>query len=252
MNKIYVEWEVTMKCNYKCSYCTNLNKTLKPIIDEDTIDEFIASLGATYPGVEVFVFGGEPFVHPLIGHIIKCFNKHSVPFVVQTNFSSYSVDVMNTINEPFAINISIHPSEVDLADVLDAFSRSNVTIKTIDVMYIGKQSIDYYMAIKRNVVHDRLFMIPVTDFGDGISDVALAEYNTLRTSPYSRIIKFEQVTRLGQYRSDLWADKQFTTFGKPCLYTGRYFLYGPDMTLYNCCYREQTNGICQQPKCFLM
>lgn len=252
MKPIYVEWEVTMKCNYKCAYCTNLDKTLKPTLDKAEIDAFIASLGVQYPGVEIFVFGGEPFVHPYIGYIIECFNKHNVPFVIQTNFSSYSVDVMNSISEPFAINISVHPTEVDLAELLDAFSHSNVTIKTIDVMYVGKKSMEYYLALKKHITHDRLFMIPVTDFGDGESDIALAEYNKMRDTPYSRIIQFEQVQRFGRYRSDLWADKKFITFGKPCLYAGRYFLYGPDLTLYNCCYREKTNGICQQEKCFLM
>ena len=35
-------------------------------------------------------------------------------------------------------------------------------------------------------------------------------------------------------------------------YNGEYFLYGPNLELYNCCYREKHNGICNHEKCFLM
>jgi MoaA/NifB/PqqE/SkfB family radical SAM enzyme len=95
-----------------------LDTSLRPVLEEDRIYDFIKMLGDTYPGIEIFVFGGEPFVHPKIAYIIKCFNEFNIPFVIQTNFSKHSIKVMKTITDPFRINISIHPTEIALEDML--------------------------------------------------------------------------------------------------------------------------------------
>jgi hypothetical protein len=207
-------------------------------------------LGTTYPGVEIFVFGGEPFVHPKIEYIIEVFNKYDIPFVVQTNFSKKSVHVMNRIKEPFNINISVHPSEVELDDVLPLFEKvpSNVTINIIDVMYTGREAIKYYMKIKDK---GTTVLTPIADFGDGVSNNSLSEYNKMRTNRiYSKIIDFENIKRLGEYRSELW--ESYNPRGKPCLYNDKYFLYSPNLELHNCCYRDRHEGICKHDKCFLM
>jgi len=252
MDKL-VEWEITLKCNYKCVYCTNLDTSLRPELDEQKIYDFVKMLGETYPGVEIFVFGGEPFVHPKIGHIIKCFNDLNVPFVIQTNFSKHSTKIMKTITDPYMINISVHPTEVDIDELVDCLKTTPVNIKTIDVMYTGSEAIKYYFAVKKAIDHDETYLTPVTDFGDGVSDTLLAQYLELKKqSIYKQIIKFEDVERLGRQRSELWLDPNFKTFMKPCLYKDRYYLYSPNLELYNCCYRIKTNGLCPKEKCFLM
>jgi hypothetical protein len=210
-------------------------------------------LGEKYPGVEIFVFGGEPFVHPHIGYIIQCFNEFKIPFVIQTNFSSHSRKIMRTITDPYLINISVHPTETSIEDICLGLRDTGASIKTIDVMYTGDEAIAYYLAIKQAIDHDETYLTPVTDFGDGYSDTLLAKYLEIREHPiYSKIIKFEDVERYGQQRSKLWLDPEFKTLGKPCLYKDRYFLYGPNMELYNCCYRIKTDGTCPKNKCFLM
>lgn len=242
-----------MKCNYKCQYCTNLDKTLKPVTDRAQIKSFISMLGETYPGVEIFVFGGEPFVHPDIEYIIECFNEMNIPFVIQTNFSTYSVKRMLSIPHPFNINISVHPTETTIAEISMGLKGITIPINNIDVMYTGKEAIDFYRAVTKLTDCKNVFLTPVTDFGDGYSDILLAEYNQLKQSPvYSRIIKFENIIRFGKPRSEVWIDPTFITRGNPCLYAGRYFLYGPNLELYNCCYRIQTDGTCPKDKCFLM
>ena len=253
--KTMVEWEITMKCNYRCGYCTNLDASLLPVLDKTKIKEFVQFLGEEYPGVEIFVFGGEPFVHPHIDFIIETFNTLKVPYVIQTNFSKKSVHEMKKISEPFNVNISIHPTEISREKIQALLQTPlpHVTIKDIDVMYVGKQSVDYYLDIKDNVEYEDLYLTPVTDFGDGESGKLLSEYNELRKSAvYQKIINFENIKHFGQYRSELWGDPTFITKGKPCMYNGHYFLYGPNMDVYNCCYREKHDGICSHEKCFLM
>jgi organic radical activating enzyme len=245
---IIVEWEVTLECNYDCFYCTNLDKTILP---SDKIDKFVKMIKETYPSVELFVFGGEPFVHPKIEYIIETLHKYNVDFVVQTNLSRKSIRSMKSISVPFKANVSVHPSEVKRELILQSLKDvpDNVSLQTIDVMYTGKEAIKYYLDAKD--FGKNCYLTPIADFGDGISSKILEEYNEMRSHKvWSRIIRFEDVKRLGSYRSELW--ENYNPKGKPCLYDNEYFLYGPNMKLYNCCYRENHTGICNHNKCFLM
>jgi hypothetical protein len=209
-------------------------------------------LGDTYPGVEIFLFGGEPFVHPEIRYIIKCFNEFNIPFVIQTNLSKYSFEVMNTITEPYILQASIHPTEISQQDLTDIL-KENVTCRVIDVMFSGKEALWYYFKVKENTVAGKVFLTPVTDFGDGKSDLVLQEYIKIKNNPnYNKIIHFEEVERLGKPRSEIWSTISFNPKGKTCLYKDNYFLYSPQLEMYNCCYRIKTDGICPKSKCFLM
>lgn len=247
-----VEWEITMKCNYNCFYCSNLDKSIHAILDEETIYNFIKTLGEKYPDVEIFVFGGEPFVHPKIDYIIKCFNELNVPFVIQTNLSKYSVDILNTIKHPFILQVSIHPTEISLEE-LNSIFNTTANIRVIDIMYGSKNALQYYFKVKELSDCKNIFLTPITDFGDGRSDELLHEYLELKNNnALKNIVRFEEVKRLGKDRSILWSDKKFKTKGKPCLYKDQYFLYGPNLEMYNCCYRIKTDGICPKNKCFLM
>ncbi len=247
-----VEWEVTMKCNYSCFYCTNLDKSIHPNLDRETIHNFVKMLGDTYPGVEVFVFGGEPFVHPDIEYIIQCFNELNVPFVIQTNLSSHSVKILKGITQPFTMQASIHPTEMSVEELNEVLAMPH-NVRRYDIMYSQRNALFYYFKVKELTKSEHVYLTPITDFGDGVSDNVLAEFNALKNDPnLNKIIKFEDEKRLGQSRSELWADIKFSTKGKPCLYKDKYFLYGPNLELYNCCYRIKTDGICPKNKCFLM
>jgi molybdenum cofactor biosynthesis enzyme MoaA len=241
-----VEWEVTLECNYNCFYCTNLDPSILP---KDDIEGFIKMISETYD-VELFVFGGEPFVHPQIEYIIETLNKYKVDYVIQTNLSKKSVHVMNRIAEPFKINVSVHPTEVSREVIVECFNKvpDNVQVKTVDVMYTGKEAIDYYIDVKD---FGDTYLTPIADFGDGISGKILEEYNAMRHTPiWNKVIRFEDIKKMGEWRSDLW--ENFSPKGKPCLYYNEYFLYGPNLELYNCCYREKHDGTCKHDKCFLM
>jgi len=247
-----VEWEITMKCNYNCFYCTNLDKSIYPNLDRETIRNFIHMLGEKYPNTEVFVFGGEPFVHPDIEYIIKCFNEFNIPFVIQTNLSSYSVKVIKEIQQPFTMQASIHPTEMSI-DELNEVLQTKHNVRRFDVMYSDQSALYYYFKVKEITKSNNVYLTPITDFGDGVSDTVLEQFNELKNKGnLSKIIQFEEEIRLGKPRSELWADSTFSTKGKPCLYKDKYFLYGPNLELYNCCYRIKTDGICPKNKCFLM
>jgi len=260
-----VEWELVLNCNYNCEYC-GLLENIKIETDEVKLFEFIKMLHDKYPDTEIFLFGGEPFLHPKIEFIIKTFKDFNQPFIIQTNFSAYSIHKIKKINTSFNINISIHPSQISIEDVLQNFKifeefkdRLNIRVYNIDIMYYNNDAINYYLEIKHLIGDDNLTLIPVTDIGCTGFAESLKEYNKIRNNKiYQEIIHFEDIVRTVQdtkLRSKIWEDfndKKYTTYGKTCLYIDRYFLFDPSLKMYNCCYRKINTGTCLNEACFLM
>lgn len=258
MNKL-VEWELTLKCNYECGYCGLLDTSIKPELDEEKLYNFIESLHHQYPTTEIFLFGGEPFLHPKIEFIINTFLYFKQPFVVQTNFSKYSVDKMIEIDREFNINVSIHPSQSHKLDLVNSFKKQlKVNIKNIDIMYDSVEALSYYGVVNK-VAPIIPTLTPVSDIGCTGYNKVLEEYNYIKqTSVYQKLYNFENIERtfngVTKQRSLIWEDfnNGEITYGSKCLYLGNYFLYDPSLNLHNCCYRKTTTGTCENSSCFLM
>lgn len=261
MKPILVEWELTMKCNYDCGYCGLLDDKIKAETDEGKLKAFIDMLNQNYPNTVLFLFGGEPFLHPKIDFIIDYLQSLNQPFVIQTNFSKYSVQKIKEIDKEFDINISVHPDDVSIDDLLQAFGTElKVNIKNLDVMYVGKLSLSYYNAIKSFNNELDPTLTPLVNIRCEGYENALEEYNIIKhKSIYQRLYNFDDVIAnvVGEdeERSIIWEkfnNREYTTLNKPCLYKDRYFLYDANLKLYNCCYRKNNDGICLNEVCFMM
>lgn len=263
--ELLVEWELTMKCNYDCGYCGLLDNNIKAETDEKKLTVFMDTLHEKYPSTELFLFGGEPFLHPKIGFIIEYLQSLNQPFVIQTNFSKFSVHRMLEIgesnNKPFNINISIHPDDVSLSDMALAFRVPlNVNINNLDVMYVGKKSLEYYKVIEGYNKGLDPVLTPLVNIGCKGYEKALKEYNRLKHKKvYQELYNFDDVMAnvigIEEERSVIWEKfnkREYTTLNKPCLYQNRYFLYDANLDLFNCCYRKNNNGYCLNEVCFLM
>ena len=98
-----VEWELTLKCNYSCDYC-GLLRPIKEQTNEKILYKFIKNLNKKYSTKEIFLFGGEPFLHPKIEFIIKTLQLFNQPFMIQSNLSNTSTKVIQSINvKPFKL-----------------------------------------------------------------------------------------------------------------------------------------------------
>lgn len=256
--EMIVEWECILECNYKCSYCTNghngvLDKPIKCEKDKEKVFDFLDSLKENYPEDELFLFGGEPFLHPFINEIISYMLSNDIKFMVQTNFSLYEKIKNITDIYEFPLQISVHPSEIkDEDSYIKAIEEQQKIIRRIDVMYIGKESIELYKKILK-VLDDSsiLYLCPLADFNivDGVHNPILYEYNELRNSTYGKIYHFEQ----GE-RSFIWEQMmrgEISCKNKPCMYKDQYVLFDPMLDKYSCNYR-QNNDICPHDHCFLM
>ena len=249
--EMIVEWEVTLDCNFQCSYCVNSRNSAlaKPIFfekDKEKVFKFIETLKEKYPEDELFIFGGEPFAHPFFGEIIQKLKDVHMKFIIQTNFSLPKR--AEKIGE--MCQVSVHPSEIKNKELyISELGRLQHLIRKVDVMYIGKPSIDYYVQIAKVFPREKLRLIPVAGFKGVDVNKYLYEYNELRQSVVGKFINFEHGDR-----SYNWEDQMKGTWspkGKPCMYKDKYILFDPMLRSYSCSYREN-HDICPNDHCFIM
>lgn len=251
------EWELVSQCNYDCAYCSLPNFTME--LDEEILSTFMDKLDKN---MELFLFGGEPFLHKKVSFVIDYLKKIEQPFVVQSNLSTLSVDkIIQEEITGFNLQGSIHPSEITIEELQDNLyalkvlnALGKLDLKRIDIMYIGKKSLRYYRTVQK-IFPEICFMLPVSGFYEQDSCTLNKEYNIMRKQKAYSWIHFEEnvVLELNKARSEVWEDQctgKFSTFGKPCMYD--YTLWDSKLNKYNCCYRENTNGTCNQRGCFFM
>lgn len=254
-----VEWEAVLECNYKCHYCSNGRNDLlaKPIRYEKDIDKirtFLDNIKSQWPDEEVFVFGGEPLLHPNIEQIVEHFNKIDLKFIIQTNFVlTNKVRRMIEMGLDFMVQVSLHPLEIqDEQTLLNDIKELEHKIRRIDCMYIGRPSLNLYKKTLPYIKDkSKLFLTPVGDFElDNVVNEHLFEFNRMKQDKLlSKIYNFEAGDR--SYKWESMMRGQITTKGKPCLYSGKYILYDPALKSYTCNMREN-NVICPHDQCFLM
>lgn len=258
-----LEWELTSYCTFKCFYCSL--KNIKTETNKEKLEKFISTelkQNIINGAKNVFIFGGEPLIHPEIEFILRCLNKYDVPYIIQTQLSKQSIDVILQLPEDIYIplNISVHLTEQTIDEVKDLFNiiKDRCCFKKVDVMFskIGIQ-IDY---LKLKLFFDEYRipcrLTPIASFSyknDGADDL-LKQYNVIRKHKiFSKLIKFETTPKNYNKRSYIW-EKQitghFSTKGKPCLYKGRYKIYNSQLEGFTC-HRQKNVDICED-RCFLM
>ena len=251
-----IEWECILDCNYKCSYCVNSRNSAlaEPIYfekDKEKVFRFLDLLKEKYIEDELFVFGGEPFLHPFLDEIISYMNNINLKFIIQTNFSVYN-NIKKCLKENFQVQVSVHPTEIkDIDSYIKNIDELQHIIRRIDVMYIGKDSLKFYKEILKVLKDkDKLFLAPVADFKLlNTVNKYLYEFNQLKQGIYSKVYQFEP----GE-RSYIWESQQrgITSMKwQPCIYKDKYILFDPMLRSYTCSYR-QNNDICPNDHCFLM
>ena len=84
-----IEWELTTRCNYDCSYCTQ--RTYAGLhwgdCSNETVDAVLSLLRAREGSWLVKLSGGEPFLHPRFLEITREVAQMSHRVATTTNFS---------------------------------------------------------------------------------------------------------------------------------------------------------------------
>lgn len=129
--RVFLNWEITHKCNYRCSYCLFGNgavtkeptPTVYPGIDK-CVDAW-RNIYERYGSCEIHFAGGEPFIYPEFMDLIERISEiHTMEF--STNFFWDPDDFIKRIKPGRArIGVSFHPEFVDF----DTFFSKALRIK---------------------------------------------------------------------------------------------------------------------------
>ena len=153
---MFVEWMLVNECNYSCDYCfVDKNTIIPPVTDKNEIKNTITHLHKLYPDLSIYLFGGEPFLHPKIEFIISSLNKCNQKFQIQTNFSDTSIGKLDNIKETSYISITIHPDQINLEKTHEQAKRlqnlpPNIIVEDIQIMFRNKKEAVAYYNIIRN------------------------------------------------------------------------------------------------------
>lgn len=84
-----IEWELTTRCNYDCSYCTQRTYAGLNWADcsDETVDAVLTLLRSREGSWLVKLSGGEPFLHPRFIEITESVARMSHRVATTTNFS---------------------------------------------------------------------------------------------------------------------------------------------------------------------
>ena len=261
-----IEWELTLECNYRCEYCTNgrndcLLKPIKTELNELKILNFIENNHFKYPGVEWFLFGGEPFLHPKLEFILEALKLLKQPYMIQTNFSRVDFGLIEKFKP--VLQVSIHQSQIkNLPETFRDLLKATKHIRRIDIMYTNKDDEKLWDSWSR-YFDRKIYLTPICDF-------RIPKDSTAVDSPKSaRVEELDYVESLGNFinlknskphkcepsnRCFVWMDMlkgNFSTKSKPCLYKDNYVLFGPNLKKYSCSHRGNYK-ICPHQNCFLM
>ena len=257
-----IEWELTSKCTFKCFYC--FLPDIPTEINIFKIYKFIINNILPYKNnmEPLFLFGGEPFLHPRIEFILKTLNKLEIPYFIQTQLSNYTITKIQSLNPDIyiPIQISVHLTEQTMEDFLTKYHliKNRCCIRKIDVMYSKEKTEIEYLKIKKEVGKDNFnncHLVPIASFSnkDLRSDNLLKQYNKLRRTGLNKLINWETTPTLPELRSFIWEqqiDNSWSNIGKICKYKTFYKLYNSNLEGFTC-HRQKNVDICED-RCFIM
>lgn len=74
----------TKKCDLRCSHCMR-DSFVGDEMSVEMLDRFVSEIKEKNPKIKFALSGGEPTVHSDLSGILSVFNKHNVPFIINTN-----------------------------------------------------------------------------------------------------------------------------------------------------------------------
>ena len=239
-----LELELTLRCNFTCDYCTNgrndvLDKRI-PECDLDTIKHRIAEFD------HIYIYGGEPTLHPNIVDIVKMMKEMGKDYVIQTNLSLAKVIAKILAADASAkFQVSIHRTQPGHIKTIKNIAIFKDNLSQVDIMFVGIDDLKLYRRYKDLVPNLRL--VPVADFGTSSRKYlpSLQIYNKLRR--ILNDVRFDDGIRSYVWESQFLGN--ISPKGKPCPCIGGYFQMDPAGNMHHCPQRYD-GDICPFESCF--
>lgn len=133
-NKCDITWEVTLICNYGCSYCEISDNSKKHSTSVDASLTFLNEL-AKKKDVTVTLFGGEPTTHPKLGYILsnlKCrvrlFTNLGTPVKRYLDLISLRKDLL--------LQATYHPDKTTFPIFYEKIKELKKELESVTVIYL--------------------------------------------------------------------------------------------------------------------
>lgn len=117
-----IYWEVTTKCNYSCTYCSQklYTKLFWKHASNDVVDAMLDYIQTLKSSWLINVSGGEPMIHPRFMEVCKAIAANGHKFSTTTNFSLPIRKLKELVSilgdQIFFISASLHPTQLKNID----------------------------------------------------------------------------------------------------------------------------------------
>lgn len=133
-----VQWNITMKCNYRCSYCfvrdgaQNRPPSKKPFSTLNQLKAAVDNIASlNRPWYNIVLVGGEPTVHPHILDAVRMLHEtlqerlNNICFITNgsRNNELYRKLAEMAKSVSLTLLISIHTDHVDMAHILELIEK---------------------------------------------------------------------------------------------------------------------------------
>ena len=236
-----IEYRPTSKCNYNCYYCTDLHDNKNPIIRNRIagIEEIItAAKKYKKKKVSLYIYGGEPTLHPDLTKTINMISNHmdsNDVIEVQTNLSRpinwLKEFVVQVDTSKLKISVSYHNTQpVSITDFLKKcmFLKTRELLSLVSVMWNNRKSpIKDYMTLSRHLGVDLCELAPLIQQTtpnqelDGEIDYFYSYINNedidQHKHSFDKSIKYEFTDRVEYFsRNKIWKDRMNRFKGYTC------------------------------------
>jgi len=225
-NQLYINFMVTFRCNYRCSYCPWVTRFDYASIyrqeKEPTPEAWIRALDKL-PKANIYISGGEPFLFHGLHELVNGLNKHKIIGIV-TN-ASLNATIYKRITKKIHLNLSFHRDYV----TEDQFLKKIDELRKVGIFHLNINMV----ATPENVpmipklekfFTDHKVSLHIDPFVD---PDAVFEYKPEQKAILLRYLASDRSTQMDMLDVDSYAPKQ-------CSAGQNYINIMPDGTIFRC------------------
>lgn len=133
-----VEWIITEKCNFRCSYC---HCATGPHAPDDVVEAVLHYIASVFKADHVNLCGGEPIIAPSIKRVARYFKEHGIPLSTDSNISLPLRRILEILEEGGSnfhyVHTTLHPEHHDFDDFCAKVRAIRDTGRQVDVRLIA-------------------------------------------------------------------------------------------------------------------
>lgn len=145
---IYILWEITQRCNFKCSYCQQTNR--KP--GELSIDNLIKIVKKLEKyNIIIDLFGGEPTLNSNYLKLLDYLKTSKIKCITTSNGyknRQFFEDIINQFGSKFEFTLSYHHEQTNINEFVQKVNILNDGGSKVNITYICHPN--YFNEIKEN------------------------------------------------------------------------------------------------------